>query len=59
MKLLVDFLHGAVKRLWNVVGLCPVDLASSVLATGEAKQVKAVGNDPTTEGRGGGEIERC
>ena len=49
MNLFVNFLHGIVEGLRNVIGLSPVHLASSILTTREAKQVQAVGNDSTTE----------
>ena len=43
-------LHGRVERLGNVVGLGPVDLASTILAAREPKEIETVGNDTTTEG---------
>ena len=50
MNLFIYLLHSIVKRLWNIVGLSPVHLASLILAACEAKEVKAVGDDTSTEG---------
>ena len=57
MNLFVNLLHNVVKRLWNVVSLRPVNLASTILTTAEAKQVQTIGNNTSTmrEGERGGE----